>query len=107
MRESEITNEQRQAIIDKYLLYEDTRPLTEETLKELGFEYEHTYNYTKIENEKVDANWWFVTSVGELFGMKKHSDSHYVVRFMNNPKSAKFKTVGKVKMLIEALKGGK
>lgn len=91
--------------VRKIVSYFDSRPLTDEILEELGFVYEHNYNYVKIDNEPVDANWWLVTSVGELFGMKKHSDRHYIVRFMNNPRSAKFETVGSIKMLIEALKG--
>ena len=42
MNESEFREKikQRSSIIEKYLPFEDNRPLTEDTLKELGFEWD-------------------------------------------------------------------
>lgn len=82
-------------------IFDDDRPLTDETLEELGFVYSCTHNYT----QNKEANWWLVIVNGELYAMKDKEDDEYEVRFVNVPNSPAYKTVGSVKMLIEALKG--
>ncbi len=86
MKESELTNEQRQAIIEKYLSFEDNRSLTDETLKELGFEktkFPHIMKNKRLTAVKNNAKW--------------------LIYFTYEDET--WKTVGKLKMLIEALKG--
>ena len=75
----------------------DPRPLTEETLKELGFEL------------KADGRWVFIYKRKNrdkpLYDIKLRQGGNLFDAKING--IHQFKTVGKVKMLIEALKGGK
>ena len=99
MKESELTNEQRQAIIEKYLSFEDNRPLTEEALKELGFAdmYGGSDNSRHILITKRHALYSYPILL---------DDENYIVQLGKyNEYNPKWKTVGSVKMLIEALKG--
>ena len=84
--------EQAQQVVDWF----DTRPLTNETLKELGFEkvYTNEYHYKDL------VAW-----------MNLDDDTYYVpIKFPSGMEMGlelrkEITTVGSVKMLIEALKG--
>ena len=77
----------------------DNRPLTDDTLKELGFEL--TEDSTKfkgyIKNDGISPNNYTIKIVGKMDGTK-----HNFLYIMGN---LKIETVGSVIMLIEALKG--
>ena len=92
----------REQITDKMYMGEpvkDDRPLTDEILKELGF-------------EKQEQSWeWVMKDVMNDSGLfaDKNNNGEWIVAF-DFPMDAllpipKWKTVGSVKMLIEALKG--
>ena len=75
-------------------IFNDDRPLTDETLEELGFEKFRTCYAIKISNDVI-----LRCAVGDNFTNK----TSFVT--MNVMPSVYYKTVGSVKMLIEALKG--
>ena len=84
--------------INDYHLYNDPRPLTDETLEELGFHKVKKwwiYRPFVYQNDKQ-----FV----ELIALKKE-DNTYIVTMDNNKSNTIWKTVGSVRMLIESLKG--
>ncbi len=84
-----------------YEKFKDPRPLTEETLQELGFEHQ-------------EQSWeWVMKDIMNDKGLfafaDKNNNGEWIVGF-DFPLDAllpipKWKTVGSVKMLIEALKG--
>jgi len=74
----------KKKITDAMLCFEDKRPLTEETIKELGFVQTDTFNWINGDMKLWMSNGQVVINIAE---------------------SLTFKTVGSVKMLIEALKG--
>jgi uncharacterized protein (DUF2249 family) len=78
----------------KVVSYYDSRPLTDETLKELGFEKAKTCYALKISSDVM-----LRCAIGQKFRNKKG------LVYMNVMPSIYYKTVGSVKMLIEALKG--
>ena len=92
--------EQAQQVVDWF----DTRPLTHETLNELGFE--------KVISEY--AEWWEY-HIAKDFTLGSYPDykdgvlieNQYNVTILKSNESIgiRYTTVGKVKMLIEALKG--
>jgi Zn ribbon nucleic-acid-binding protein len=73
----------------KVVSYYDSRPLTDETLKELGFE------------KQDDGSWWYMCSQFDIKLMK----SGHIIDVMKINGIHKYKRVGRIKMLIEALKG--
>ena len=83
----------------------DDRPLTEETLKELGFEdlcggNPHLYDILKVKNHTLYS--WILPEY-----LWKTECANFIAIHGDNFKKgdAVWKTVGSVKMLIEALKG--
>ena len=84
----------------KVVSYYDSRPLTEETLKELGFIQEKlSSNYQGMYSE-----WYYDVVMYDLCANKQEDGTLYV-EFDACNDSPTWKTVGSVKMLIEALKG--
>ena len=73
----------------KVVSYYDARPLTDETLKELGFE------------KQDDGSWWYMCSQFDIKIMR----SGRICDIMKINGIHQYKRVGKIKMLIEALKG--
>jgi len=95
--------EQAQQVVDWF----DTRPLTDETLKELGFE--------KVIDKTMDDTEWWEYHIAKDFTLGSYPDykdgtlieNQYNVTIYKNDETIgiRYKTVGSVKMLIEALKG--
>ena len=84
--------EQAQQVVDWF----DSRPLTDETLKELGFE-----------KGGYKRSWWIYDNFPYsdlLADIKENKPNEYIVHIGDLDKPT-YKTVGSVKMLIEALKG--
>ena len=71
--------------------YFDDRKLTEETLKELGFDITGIYS--------VNGNWFLISSLSEDWTISVR------LCMLGNFYPKRYKTVGKVKTLISALKG--
>lgn len=67
----------------------DQRPLTDETLEELGFE------------KQDDKSWWYMCSQFDVKIMRQGR----ICDVIKINGIHQYKTVGSVKMLIEALKG--
>jgi hypothetical protein len=85
-----------------YENFKDPSPLTDETLEELGFEKNYPkewglpkYN-TMVINGIVLMVWYETSS---------RKDEIWIELSVGDTPRHKYKTVGKVKMLIEALKG--
>jgi hypothetical protein len=84
----------------KVVSYYDSRPLTDETLKELGFIQEKlSSNYQGMYSE-----WYYDVVMYDLCANKQEDGTLYV-EFDACNNSPIWKTVGSVKMLIETLKG--
>ena len=81
----QLTNAERQEIIDKYYQYNDDRPLTKEILEELGFK--RKIDYLEYETKTPLRLFYYGDGVVSTGGM------------------VLFKKLGSVRMLIEALKG--
>ena len=81
--------------------FNDLSPLTEETLKELGFkyeedQYEQRYVLDVLKNPYIELAFAKDNKdAGELGYMFRHSEGY----------TSFYKTVGALKMLIEALRG--
>ena len=71
----------------------DDRPLTDETLEELGFERRNNLYFKECNGIELHSKISYPKTEREVF-----------IWFVNK---SKYKTVGKVRMLIEALKGDK
>ena len=83
------------AELTKFSDFLDKRPLTDETLKELGFEYVAIFPDCDINKEWKHPEYQF-----EILRVDGKIES---IRLLYD--GGNFKTVGSVKMLIEALKG--
>ena len=101
---------QEDRIIDipsKYFEFLDERPLTDETLEELGFwEDEELPGFWYYEVKKIYNDVNFNDCQLIIFGCSK--DGHaYLWEIGDRLDSPRWFTVGSVKMLIETLKGDK
>ena len=85
--------------INDYHLYNDPRPLTDETLDELGFE-KRSYTWAYYLQDEY-GTWDLETIQDDSNGLYSVIINHS--RHLNI--DPVYKTVGSVKMLIEALKG--
>ena len=96
-------------IPSKHFEFLDDRPLTDETLEELGFwEDDHPelagfwyYEVKKIYNHVSDNDCQLL-----IFGCSKDGEA-YLWEIGDRLDSPRWTTVGSVRMLIEALKGDK
>ena len=94
-------------IPSKYFEFLDDRPLTDETLEELGFWQDEEmpgfwyYEVKKIYNDVNDNDFQLL-----IFGCSKDSEA-YLWEIGDRLDSPRWFTVGSVKMLIETLKGDK
>lgn len=98
--------EDQNGLNQKLEKYNDPRPLTDETLQELGFIFDHYFNYTQTKKEGcMNANWWLVVATGELVAIRPQTDHKYQVTFDKISNSPVYNTVGSIKQLLRALKG--
>ena len=74
-----------------YEKYNDPRPLTDETLEELGFERRNDHYFKECNGIELHSKITYPNTEREVF-----------IWLINK---TKYKTVGSVRMLIEALKG--
>ena len=94
-------------IPSKYFEFLDDRPLTDETLEEMGFWEDEAipgfwyYEVKKIYNDVVDNDCQLL-----IFGCSEDSEA-YLWEIGDRLDSPRWFTVGSVKMLIETLKGDK
>jgi hypothetical protein len=94
-------------IPSKYFEFLDDRPLTDETLEEMGFWEDEEipgfwfYEVKKIYNDVIDNDCQVL-----IFGNSNDSEA-YLWEIGDRLDSPRWFTVGSVKMLIETLKGDK
>jgi hypothetical protein len=98
----QLSNADRQMIIEDYHQFNDDSPLTEETLEELGFE-------KILGGQKIGKSFMSDRAVHDFHRINKGQleivvfDGEATMPVLYN--SPTWKTVGSVRMLIEALKG--
>ena len=97
-------NEGKTEQLKFYEKFNDPRPLTDETLKELGFEdlcggSKYIYDTLKVKNHTLNSR------ILPKYLWRTENENFIVVLGDFKEGDAIYKTVGSVKMLIEALKG--
>ena len=93
LEEAKTLQQNIDGLFDRYYEREDNRPLTEETLKDLGFKC--------IANKNL-GNPHYDLIVGNVTIYASHDTIQWYVHIGTDTPA--WKTIGKVKMLIESLK---